>query len=1134
MSNDITTKKDTLTPSQRLAIEKDGCNILVSASAGAGKTFVMMERIKRLILEKGVNIDKILCVTFTNLAAKEMKEKLSKTLTEEMKKRTEEDRAKLEQQLDLLPTASISTIHAFCKNLLGEFFYEAGIDPAFSVLDEKDSKLLVNRVIDRLFEDLYEEKDEDLQLILPYLFKKRKDKNLKEKVVGVYYSLISEAYPEEILKRGEFYYTSAGVDFIAECFAKEIFATINKYLTVANNLMQEYDGYKKICDYAQSLIDELTIISSFYNESNLARSYEEMLLAIKNISLKSKPRKTQKDDDFTIVGLLKLGYLKDGIKNFADKISEKYSVSSLAEEKARVSEVLPVYRALKKLVIAFMRAFENEKRAENAVDFSDLEHLCLKILQIDEIRKDIAERYDYIFTDEYQDTSGVQEAILSSIARDNLFMVGDIKQSIYDFRGCNPDIFAEKYAKYKNGDGGVAIDLDKNFRSSKSVLTAVNNLFSEIMTKECGRVNYKENPMEVGAPYPDDEGETVMYTTAKTKGEKVLPEGVYSIVGHLQVLSESKSFAEGRTVANIIESLYGKKYYDIKDKAYKEISYGDIAILLRDANKDADKFAIELRKRKIPFSAPSKDSIANYPEVAKIIDILKLIDCYNQDIPLASVLKSELGNLTDGELLLIRKFTPKGSFVDAVNNYMACQTDEISDKLKEFNDYFSSVRLLAEFTPCGELIAKIVSEKGIDIKILSQRLGDIKIARLNKFIEVANRSKQTVSEFLMGLDGLLEKLTMSQINHNAVQIMSIHASKGLEFPIVILAKTAKNFSIESIKGDFLTDREHGVSISHRNTQSMIITETLFNKYIKFVKTKRMREEEMRLLYVAMTRAKSSLYLTAEYTSDESAFPKEFHDLDVYDATSYFKMFATSDFEIRNDQDISERAKESETRQVLIGEVDSELVDEIKQSVNFEYPYESRSTLSVKRSVTQAAHFEEEDTPVAYAPIFNESNTETGNAYHKLLELCDFNLEPEEAFNRAIGSLLMLDEYKNLIDKQKALKILQMPIFKTIGGYNLFKEQPFTCLMPAKMVEEGYNGEEEILIQGIIDLLAVSEKNAIIVDYKHSGVFKDEDLIKRYKKQLELYAFAVNKVLNLKVEHCYLLNVNHCKLIEVKI
>ena len=212
-----------------------------------------------------------------------------------------------------------------------------------------------------------------------------------------------------------------------------------------------------------------------------------------------------------------------------------------------------------------------------------------------------------------------------------------------------------------------------------------------------------------------------MYTTAKTKGEKVLPEGVYSIVGHLQVLSESKSFAEGRTVANIIESLYGKKYYDIKDKAYKEISYGDIAILLRDANKDADKFAIELRKRKIPFSAPSKDSIANYPEVAKIIDILKLIDCYNQDIPLASVLKSELGNLTDGELLLIRKFTPKGSFVDAVNNYMTCQTDEISDKLKEFNDYFSSVRLLAEFTPCGELIAKIVSEKGIDIKILPYR-----------------------------------------------------------------------------------------------------------------------------------------------------------------------------------------------------------------------------------------------------------------------------------------------------------------------------------------------------------------------------------------------------------------------------
>ena len=1124
-----------VTQSQKLAIESDGCNILVSASAGAGKTFVMMERIKRLILEKNVDIDKILCVTFTTLAAKEMKEKLADKITDSLKTCKEGKRAKLEYQLELLPTASISTMHAFCKNLLSEYFYEVGLDPSFNVMDEKDSKLLVNRVIDRLFEELYDKKDGDLELLLPYLYKKRKDKAVKEKVIAVYNAFISEADPKSILEKGEFFYTDKGIEFIAEQFIKEIYAVANNLLLEGKALVEELSSYEKISAFAEHLTGAVEVLINCYRKEYLVLSYEETCAIAENIVLKNRPRKSKNEDPFEDEALEKVGRFKQKVKLLFDNIKEKYAVRSLAEEKNRAKEILPVYNALKNITLAFSDAYAKEKRNENLVDFSDLEHLTLNLLKNEEIRKEIAERYEYIFTDEYQDTSGVQEAILALIARDNLFMVGDVKQSIYDFRGCNPDIFANKYNDYQKGNGGIAINLDKNFRSSKKVLTAVNRLFSDIMTEECGRVDYRKNPMEVGASYPEEEGETVMFSITKSKGETVLPEGVYSVVGHLNVLTQNKCFAEGRAVANLIETLVGKSYYDVKTNSYKSIDYSSIAILLRDANKDADKFAVEFSRLGIPFCAPSKDSIANYPEVAKIIDLLKLIDCFNQDVPLASVLKSEVGKVTDRELLKIREFTPEGSFVDAVNLYIKNKDDEISNKLKEFENYYNSLRVLSEFTPCGELIAKVVSEKGIDVKILSSRLGEVKLARVNKFIEVANSSKQTVSEFLLGLDGLLEKLTMSSVNTNAVQIMSIHASKGLEFPVVILGRVSKKFSIESVKGDFLTDRYAGVSINYRDTNKMIVTESLFNKYLKFVKTKRMREEEMRLLYVAMTRAQSRLYVINEYSNEDGATPKDMHDVDVYNATSYFKMFALKDFEVRGEEDIFKTSRESEIKQVIVGEADEDLVKTIRKNLAFEYPYKNRSTLSVKRSVTQAAHFEESDqTPVEKAPIVNENSTEIGNAYHKLLELCDFTLSPEDAVNGAIGSLLMPDEYKNLIDKEKAVKILYMPVFNLIKDYTLYKEQPFTCFMPGGEVEENYVGEEEVLIQGIIDLLAIKDGKAIIVDYKHSLVFKDEVLIARYKKQLQLYAYAVKKVLKIEVERCYLVNVNHCKSVEVAV
>lgn len=1115
-----------VTQKQLQAIQSDGTNILVSASAGSGKTFVMIERVKRLILEKGVDIDKILCVTFTVLAAKEMKQKLSDAITKALATANEQDKVRLEYQLELLPTASISTIHAFCKGLLSEFFYEAGLDPAFTILDDKNTKLLVNRAIDRLFEDLYEQNSPELNLLLPYYFKGRRDKALKEKIVSIYYSLISEAHPKAILERGRFFYTDEGVDYLAQSIFNELTQSASNLEQAILPLLDECGGYDKVKEY-------LLILLTFTQEIYSCKDLEELCMRVKSISFR-KPAKRKNADVYEVEALEKAGNVGERLKKIIANV-KKFDVGVLSEEKARVKEVAPVYLALEKITLDFMEYFAKEKREENAVDYSDLEHFALKLLKNEAVREEVASRFEYIFTDEYQDTSGVQEAILASIGRNNRFMVGDLKQSIYDFRGCNPDIFNEKYEKYSQGQGGIGINLDKNFRSTKAVLDCVNSLFSDIMTKRCGKVDYKKTPMEVGADYPEKEGEAVMYVAQKSKGEKLLPKGVYTVTGHLEILKESKGFAEGRAVAKLVENLVGKDYYDIKSGSIKSIDYGDIALLLRDANKDADKFSTELIRAGIPVSAPSKDSIANYAEVALAINILQLIDCYNQDVPLASLLKSEIGKVSDSELLQIRKFTPTGSFAEAVIAYAKNNNDELALKLNEFEAYFNSVRLLAEFTPCGELLAEVVREKGIDIKILSSKLGEIKLARLNKFIEAADASKQTVGEFLKGLDGLLEKLSMSYTSENAVKIMSIHASKGLEFPIVILGRTTKTFNAEGQKGDFLADRYLGISINHRNLESMVMTETLLNKYVKFIKTKRMREEEMRLLYVAMTRAKNSLYIMSEYTKEEDAFPSNEHPVDVFDCSNYFKMFAAKDFDLKLCGEIEEVFRPREVRQVLVSEEDCFMAEKMLENLSFEYPHKSRSSLSVKRSVTQAVHFKEEDG-VHYekSAIFGESDTETGNAYHKFLELCDFSLSPKDAVNGVIGGLLMPKEQVELLDAAKLERILQMPIFKTLKEYDLYKEQPFTAFIPASIVEEGYEGEEQILIQGIIDLLAVKEDEAIIVDYKHSATVSEEVLINRYKKQLVLYAYAVEKVLKKRVKQTYLINVNTCKMIKVEL
>lgn len=1118
-----------MTEKQQQAIDFEKGNILVSASAGSGKTCVMVNRILRLIIEGKADADQILCVTFTVLAATEMKQKIKDALVKEIAVSSGEKKKRLLLQTELLRTANISTVHAFCKNLLKEFFYVIGIDPSFTVMSESESEIFVKRAIDRYFEDLYQADDPVLKVLIPIFFKRRSDKKLKELIVDIYKKIITEPDPFKVLQDGEFYYTKQGTDYILGKLNAALLSDIRSMQKKAENVLRSVKGVERYEVYLSNVINALSSVMT--NDLYLT------VQGLNDISV-SKPVKRKNETDESALKA------ESAASDFSKKFSAfkrtkcaEYACNSIQTEYEYAENTLPVYRALCTAVKGFSKYFAREKREENCVDFSDFEHFTLQLLRNEEIGKEVRSRFKYVFTDEYQDTSGVQEEILSLVSDNNLFMVGDVKQNIYDFRGCDPSVFTNKRNALTELKTGTVIDLDKNFRSSKPVIDAVNNVFSCVMTKNSGGAEYKDNPMIFGADYTQDEGEVKYYAVEKSARDDVRLRGVYGVVKHLQAESEYSCFKEGRFIASLIESLYGKEIQTGKDGKIKKIGYGDITILLRSANSSGDEYAKELIACGIPVSASSKKSIAEYSEIALLMDLLKLISCFNQDIPLASVLKSPIGGVTDSELFTLRKSLDGGSFSDAYRNYISNYSDDLSEKLKAFDEYFSRVRLLAEFLPCDELLSTVIREKSLDIYLTFSRLGEMKMARVNAFIRACGTKKQSVNEFLEDADEVLKNLSLTYDDDNAVKIMSIHASKGLEYPIVILAGANKNFYDRDKSGNLIYDRKAGVAVSYYDVENMHVYKTAFVRYMRKMLLVSSRAEEMRILYVAMTRARNSLYIVGEYKNGEDFSLKSAHyEGEALSAKNISDFFAITDMPFEKAENFeNEKIKEREVRQVLIGEKDEDLAEILESNLAFKYAFKDDENLLVKRSVTAAAHFDEEDgITFERSALYGSSDEKTGSAYHRFLELCDFSADAESEVNRLIdGHLLTTDEI-SLIDRRKIIQILKMPVFGKLSEYTLYREQPFTAFLPAKEVEKGYAGNREILVQGIIDLLAIKGDEAIITDYKHTTLSNDFQLVEYYKKQLKLYALAVEKVLKKRVVKTYLINIYACKVIEVNL
>lgn len=1099
----------TFTDKQLAVINHNDGNIVVSASAGSGKTSVMIERLIRLIEEGRVDVKDILAVTFTRFAATEMRGKLRKALVDKIKEGGDEKR--LRTQLEDLPLASISTVDSFLNSLIKKYFYLAGVDSAFSIASESDASLLKQTAISDVFEKLYDEDDPDLKRLLKVFIKKRRDEALKKTVLEVHNFLESETDRNEFINKALSCYDEEGVKNIDNGLIARFIAKLRRLRAMSGDLYERAMMLK-----ANSYV---TYLDGFVNLANNAIEKEDVQ-ALRELTFydSASPKFISKDDDAKIELRADFKKFFESFKSLRGDIEKYFDVDfeTRVNDQQAPKEIL---KSLAKVVELFDEEYVRLKREQNLLDYADLSHIGYKLLQLPEVIGDVKSTYKYVFVDEYQDTNGIQESIFSLIENDNLFLVGDVKQSIYGFRGCFSGNFSKRIEGAKIN--GKHVELDMNFRSTKAVIDAVNRVFSATMTESTMNHSYRDHPMVYGNLYGDYQGE-VKYLYLGEKAEKqTLDLGVYSVEKHLEAERKEKINYEKLVVYAVKEAQ--KKMICEPGGKERRAKLSDIAVLNRTVGSGVDRVVKELEQAGIPTVSENKRSIETYPEIKRMVDILKCVINPRDDIALASALKSPVGGLADHELKAVRDAFPKETFSDAVIKYREVAST-LSEKIKAFFAYMERIRLLSAFEGAPTIIRRIVREKAINVELLATSGGEYKLKRLEVFTQSGYKGNRevTLEEFVSGISDFLAEATMpSQGGADAVKVVSMHASKGLEYPIVIVAGVDRNWNSVDAKEEVSCVRGGGIGIKNYDEKTKRSQNSFVKEYMMLLKREENLREELRLLYVALTRAKCVLYVVSK------APPKEEPLSDLFDAKSQYDLFRGLQIDCKEVtlSDLITLSEKAERRDLVLPESDKKLEAEIKKYVDFVYPYERDTMLSLKRTVTEIAGSKPEkdfDVKECVKPIFNLPTTEIGNAYHKFLELLDFGKIDDNGLIDGLLNEKFTKEERDIIDVSRIKRILSLNVFNEIKDYKLYKEHGFLVSVPPEIA--GESGDEDVLVQGVIDLLAIRGDEVIIVDYKYSAK-SSESLTETYKKQLDLYAYAAEKSLRKKVVKKVLVNLN---------
>ena len=1184
------------TEEQQKVIDLRDRNILVSAAAGSGKTAVLVERIIKMLTDdmNPIDVDQLLIVTFTEAAAAEMKERIRGAIEKKLEEHPENNH--LMQQATLIHNAQITTIHSFCLSVIRDHFHAIDIDPGFRIGEEGELKLLRHDVIGEILEERYASGEKRFLDFATAYGGKRSDKNLEDLILKIYE--FSRSYPD-----AEGWLSSCVAAYQAET-AEElekgghiqyVLKNAKSYLHDAKNmLLQGLD----VCREADGpAVYEAILLSDMQNVEMLleADTFSELADKIKNVSwvrLAVNKDKTVSEEKIALVK-----QLREEVKSTVKDLKELYFYQDMEGMLEDMKVCRPMMEELKELVCEFAVRFEEKKRVQNMIDFSDMEQYALRILndktengfEPSAIAKEYQEHFQEIMIDEYQDSNLIQETILTSISRIsqgiyNIFMVGDVKQSIYRFRLSRPELFMHKFDTYDTNDSKTQrIDLHKNFRSRREVLESANFIFRQIMTRKLGGIVYDDQAaLYVGADYKEGENLETEVIVVDSNMEE------WSKANRKQI---SEHELEARAIASKIRSLMeNQKIVDKKTGEFRNIRYSDIVILTRSVKGFADVFAEVLMREGIPAYAGTREGYFSAQEVGVVLSYLRALDNRQQDIPLAAVLASPIGGMTETEIAQIRSEYKEMSFHESVLCYRENGSDEVvRAKLEKCLGTMDRMREKVPYTPMHELLFSILEETGYVDYVSAMPGGKQRSANLEMLVEKARMFESTSYKGLFHFVRYIEQLQKYDVDYgeasiedeqsDIVRIMTIHKSKGLEFPVVFVAGMGKRFNMQDARSAVVLHAKLGIGLDAVDLNTRVKSPCIIKKIIQKEEVLDTLGEELRVLYVALTRAKEKLIiigtisnlekklLEASMVKDQKEVELPFGRLST--AVTYWDWIlpvltrmtdkVPMKYTCIRIEDIvkDEVARETEGRlkKAVLEQWDPEKVyDEATKNVleeqfSYQYPYGKKQAQKLKFTVSELKKrvhmlemmeddqaeigemLYEEPEVVPLLPKFLQEEEELtgalrGTAYHRVMELIDFTKDYDVAgFEAELKALeeagKISQEAVQCIRRKDIQRFLECPAGKRMKkcaeNGKLWKEQPFVLGVEAREIYPDEAEGEMILVQGIIDVYFEEDDGLVVLDYKTDKVYRAEELVEKYHAQLEYYAKALEQVLGKKVK-----------------
>lgn len=1207
------------TTEQESVINHTAGNLLVAAAAGSGKTAVLVQHVISRIMDPvdPVKLSEMVIMTFTEAAAQEMRDRIKAALEEKL--REHPDSAELIREAGSIQNASISTIDAFCKHFITENYAAIDLDPGFRMGDQGELRLLQGDILEDLLEEEYAAGEEDFLHFVDTFAQGKTDAGIAELIQKLYESAASHPWPEEYLDACLTAESADGKKFLLKQLAARLRDDAER-MDYALSICAEPDGPES---YLPNVAQEKQALRYAAEATEL----QELVLRTQAIRYERlKPTKSALKGRVTAI--------RDDVKKDTKDIAGLPVVLDPEAEAKMEAGIERCMHGLVRLTKKFSARYQEEKEKRHVLDFGDLEHKALEILYTTDadgvrhpsaIADDVAQQYREILVDEYQDSNFVQEELIRALSaerfgRPDVFQVGDVKQSIYSFRQARPDLFLMKY----QDPDYPKIELSRNFRSRNEVVRAVNRVFHRVMRPMLGGIDYNEKvALHYGYPKaPESEEIDPRYQT-----ELLLLEVSKETSEELFGAQMSKEEAEAHMIAERIQRLHADG-----------VKYRDMVILLRSPGSWADTLVEILGADGVPAYCTSNEGYFDTVEVETVLALLDVIDNPQQDIPLAAVLHSPIYQFTDEELAeLVAHFgslraalpqAPEANASDAATDGVAdgagsgrggdaqasnpiatpgtcveegtassasAESDAkpplapaLQAKLDHFCAELARYRAMAHYLSIHELLYRIFDETGYDHYVSAMPAGRRRKANLDAMIDMALSFEKTSYKGLFDYIRYIEKLrkydsdqgeaTVFSDQDDLVRIMSIHKSKGLQFPVVFLSGMSRRFNTRSLNDAVLVDAELGIGCDYVDLENKVKIPSLKRAAIRKKLETDQLGEELRVLYVAMTRAEEKLILTAT-TGDIGKLLQKYPDAEaplsgteLQSASCYLDWimmaegaeklqrvgatrdvielfdYTLHDIHLAAEQTALNRLRREEKLQQAVSSVDaaSSSYVEAMEDLSYCYPHEAATRLYPKHSVSEIKEtameaFEEDharagrehwhltvdhsetdpsglvpEKPVHYQ---EKAGADVGDAYHHALEKYDY-LDPSSDFRTQLEQKLPEAEVK-LINPKRFQAFLQSPLAarfrKAQAANTLYREQHFMKQVPNDYLFPGSDTSEPVILQGIIDAFFIEDGEIVLVDYKSDHVREAETLIGRYQKQLELYAEALEKITGLRVK-----------------